>query len=97
LLYAELLEDSRRHAIDRMVDNAQLLGGNAFRPLREAFTKALTVARALQDRVDRPAAVLDRPGTRRAGNRRLGALVQHRPAALLHRLPPADGVRGPRP
>lgn len=27
--YTELLEDSRRQAIDRMVDNARLLGGNA--------------------------------------------------------------------
>lgn len=27
--YTELLEDSRRHAIDRMIDNARLLGGNA--------------------------------------------------------------------
>ena len=27
--YTELLEDSRRHAIDRMIDNARLLGANA--------------------------------------------------------------------
>jgi uncharacterized protein YbjQ (UPF0145 family) len=27
--YTELLEDSRRHAIDRMVENAKLMGGNA--------------------------------------------------------------------
>jgi uncharacterized protein YbjQ (UPF0145 family) len=27
--YTELLEDSRRHAIDRMVENAKLLGANA--------------------------------------------------------------------
>lgn len=27
--YTELLEDSRRHAIDRLVDNARLLGANA--------------------------------------------------------------------
>jgi uncharacterized protein YbjQ (UPF0145 family) len=27
--YTELLEDSRRQAVDRMVDNARLLGGNA--------------------------------------------------------------------
>jgi len=27
--YTELLEDSRRHALDRMVANAQLLGANA--------------------------------------------------------------------
>ena len=27
--YTELLEDSRRHAIDRMVENAKLMGANA--------------------------------------------------------------------
>jgi len=27
--YTELLEDSRRHAVDRMIDNARLLGANA--------------------------------------------------------------------
>ena len=27
--YTELLEDSRRHAVDRMVENARLLGANA--------------------------------------------------------------------
>ena len=32
--YTELLEDSRRHAIDRMVDNARLLGGNAILGMR---------------------------------------------------------------
>jgi uncharacterized protein YbjQ (UPF0145 family) len=32
--YTELLEDSRRHAIDRMVENAKLLGGNAVIAMR---------------------------------------------------------------
>jgi uncharacterized protein YbjQ (UPF0145 family) len=32
--YTELLEDSRRHAIDRMVDNARLLGANAILGMR---------------------------------------------------------------
>jgi uncharacterized protein YbjQ (UPF0145 family) len=32
--YTELLEDSRRHAIDRMVENAQLLGANAIVGMR---------------------------------------------------------------
>ncbi len=32
--YTELLEDSRRHAIDRMVDNARLLGANAIVSMR---------------------------------------------------------------
>ncbi len=32
--YTQLLEDSRRHAIDRMVDNAQLLGAEAIIAVR---------------------------------------------------------------
>ena len=32
--YTQLVEDSRRHAIDRMIDNAQLLGGNAVVAMR---------------------------------------------------------------
>ena len=32
--YTELLEDSRRHAIDRMIDNAKLLGANAVIAMR---------------------------------------------------------------
>jgi uncharacterized protein YbjQ (UPF0145 family) len=32
--YTALLEDSRRHAIDRMIDNARLLGGNAVVAMR---------------------------------------------------------------
>ena len=32
--YTELLEDARRHAIDRMVANAQLLGANAILSMR---------------------------------------------------------------
>ena len=32
--YTELLEDTRRQAIDRMVDNARLLGGNAIIGMR---------------------------------------------------------------
>jgi|SRR4051794_8183017 len=32
--YTEVLEDSRRHAIDRMVQNAQLLGANAIVGMR---------------------------------------------------------------
>ena len=32
--YAELLEDSRRHAIDRMIENARLLGANAVVAMR---------------------------------------------------------------
>src|SRR5260370_37992671 len=32
--YTQLLEDSRRHAIDRMVENAKLLGGDAVIAMR---------------------------------------------------------------
>jgi len=32
--YTRLLEDSRRHAIDRMIENAQLLGANAIVAMR---------------------------------------------------------------
>ncbi len=32
--YTSLLEDSRRHAIDRMIDNARLLGANAIIAMR---------------------------------------------------------------
>lgn len=32
--YTELLEESRRHAVDRMVENAQLLGGNGVLGMR---------------------------------------------------------------
>jgi uncharacterized protein YbjQ (UPF0145 family) len=32
--YTALLEDSRRHAIDRMIDNARLLGANAIVAMR---------------------------------------------------------------
>jgi uncharacterized protein YbjQ (UPF0145 family) len=32
--YTDLLEDARRHAIDRMVANAQLLGANAILSMR---------------------------------------------------------------
>jgi uncharacterized protein YbjQ (UPF0145 family) len=32
--YTELLEDSRRHAVDRMIENAELLGANAIVAMR---------------------------------------------------------------
>lgn len=32
--YTQLLEDSRRHAIDRMIDNARLLGANGIVAMR---------------------------------------------------------------
>jgi uncharacterized protein YbjQ (UPF0145 family) len=32
--YTELLEDSRRHAVDRMIENARLMGANAIVAMR---------------------------------------------------------------
>ena len=32
--YTKLVEDSRRHAVDRMIENAQLLGANAIVSMR---------------------------------------------------------------
>lgn len=32
--YTELLEDSRRHAIDRMIENARIMGANAILGMR---------------------------------------------------------------
>ena len=32
--YTKLVEDSRRHALDRMIENAQLLGANAITAMR---------------------------------------------------------------
>lgn len=32
--YTELMEDSRRHAVDRMIENARLLGANAVVSMR---------------------------------------------------------------
>src|ERR1051325_1263252 len=32
--YTELLEDSRRHAVDRMIENARLMGANAVIAMR---------------------------------------------------------------
>ena len=45
--YTELLEDSRRHALDRLVQNAQLLGANS--PFARAAASDLQLAeRALR-------------------------------------------------
>ena len=32
--YTELLEDSRRHAVDRMIENARMMGANAIVGMR---------------------------------------------------------------
>jgi uncharacterized protein YbjQ (UPF0145 family) len=58
--YTELLEDSRRHAIDRMIENARLLGANAVIAMRfdsseigQQFTEIVAYGTAV---VTRPAA-----------------------------------------
>ena len=58
--YTELLEDSRRHAVDRMIDNARLLGANAVIAMRfdsseigQQFTEIVAYGTAV---VVRPAA-----------------------------------------
>ena len=52
--YTELLEDSRRHAIDRMVENARLMGANAIVAMRfdngsigQAFTEVCAYGTAV--------------------------------------------------
>ena len=64
--YTELLEDSRRHAIDRMIENAQLLGANGIVAMRfdsseigQQLTEIVAYGTAV---VTRPAA-LAMPGT----------------------------------
>ncbi len=46
--YTELLEDSRRHAMDRMIENARIMGGNAVIAMR--FDSSGIIAEASQDR-----------------------------------------------
>ena len=53
--YTQLLEDSRRHAIDRMVDNARLLGADAVIAVRfdsseigEQFTEIVAYGTAVK-------------------------------------------------
>ena len=57
--YTELLEDSRRHAMDRMIENARLLGANAVVAMRfdsseigQQFTEVVAYGTAV---VARPA------------------------------------------
>ena len=57
--YTELLEDSRRHAIDRMIENARLVGGNAIVAMRfdsseigQQFTEVVAYGTAI---IARPA------------------------------------------
>ena len=50
--YTELLEDSRRHAIDRMIENARLLGGNAVCPAARALRAGRDRYRRVARRVE---------------------------------------------
>ena len=57
--YTELLEDSRRHAIDRMIDNARLLGANAIVAMRFDSSE---IGQQLTEIVAYGTAVVARPG-----------------------------------
>src|ERR1039458_7091618 len=46
--YTQLLEDSRRHAIDRMVDNARLLDANAIVAVRFDSTEIVAYGTAVK-------------------------------------------------
>jgi uncharacterized protein YbjQ (UPF0145 family) len=56
--YTSLLEDSRRHAIDRMIDNARLLGANAIVSMRFDSSE---IGQQLTEIVAYGAAVIVRP------------------------------------
>jgi uncharacterized protein YbjQ (UPF0145 family) len=56
--YTALLEDSRRHAIDRMIDNARLLGANAIIAMRFDSSE---ISQALTEIVAYGTAVVVRP------------------------------------
>jgi uncharacterized protein YbjQ (UPF0145 family) len=58
--YTELLEDSRRHAIDRMIDNARLLGANAVVAMRFDSSE---IGQQLTEIVAYGTAVVAGPGT----------------------------------
>src|SRR6266566_3165644 len=57
--YTELLEDSRRHAIDRMIENARLLGANAVIAMRFDSSE---IGQQLTEIVAYGTAVVARPG-----------------------------------
>lgn len=56
--YTQLLEDSRRHAIDRMIENARLLGANAVVAMRFDSSE---IGQQLTEIVAYGTAVLARP------------------------------------
>jgi uncharacterized protein YbjQ (UPF0145 family) len=57
--YTELLEDSRRHAVDRMIENARLLGANAVVAMRFDSSE---IGQQLTEIVAYGSAVVVRPG-----------------------------------
>jgi uncharacterized protein YbjQ (UPF0145 family) len=58
--YTELLEDSRRHAVDRMIENARLVGANAVVAMRFDSSE---IGQQLTEIVAYGTAVVVRPGT----------------------------------
>jgi uncharacterized protein YbjQ (UPF0145 family) len=57
--YTELLEDSRRHAVDRLIENARLLGANAVVAMRFDGSE---IGQQLTEIVAYGSAVIVRPG-----------------------------------
>lgn len=57
--YTELLEDSRRHAVDRMIENARLLGANGVIAMRFDSSE---IGQQLTEIVAYGTAVVARPG-----------------------------------
>jgi uncharacterized protein YbjQ (UPF0145 family) len=58
--YTELLEDSRRHAVDRMIENARLLGANAVVAMRFDSSE---IGQGLTEIVAYGAAVIAKPAS----------------------------------
>ena len=102
--YTELLEDARRHAIDRMVANAKLLGANAIVSMRfdssemgssltevVAYGTAVVVERRLT-RSRRCSAATTRPAGSRPTSSSSGSTSRSatRPHDALAGLPPLD-------
>ena len=93
--YTQLLEDSRRHAIDRMVENARLMEADAIIAVRfdsseigQQFTEIVAYGTAVK---------VDRPAERGAAERRRARGPVREAVAPCRRRPTRDrGARAPR-
>ena len=107
--YTDLLEDARRHAVDRLVANAKLLGANGIIAMRfdssemgnqltevVAYGTAVVVERAGAERADRGAArppLRRRPARRRRARATVSTSLGGARRDALAGLPPLDGAR----